>query len=267
MKAMRYLKKVDIGFDFFAERSAGARCVPVLTQSFSALRRRGRARARCHSRLIPACLHPTLMNRNPRTRRRFVSDRLLSQRAIAINPAVVVNIDVHNRRTLPEVKVEYIDGQKQEFGDGTTGVEIIKQIEETADKMMLDKLLQRCAAAPPTPPLCFARAFCSTPSLRGRESSQHQSAAHSSGRPRCWHTIERRSWREEEVVTEMDTQMIKSIIYGVGRRHKPKQSDRESLLAVFAPDLAGARDREIAKRREASSKRQEELAGAGVEHY
>ena len=76
-----------------------------------------------------------------------------------------------------------------------------------------------------------------------------------------------RTWREEEVVTEMDAQLIKSIIYGVGRRHKPRRSDRESLLAVFAPDLAEAREREIAKRREASKKHQEELAAAGVEHY
>eukprot|EP01043_Picozoa_sp_COSAG02_P048091 COSAG02_NODE_4687_length_5092_cov_2.075506_2_plen_66_part_00 len=65
----------------------------------------------------------------------------------------------------------------------------------------------------------------------------------------------------------MDAQLIKSIIYGVGRRHRPRKSDRESLLAVFAPDLAEARERDIAKRREASSKRQEELKSAGVEHY
>jgi hypothetical protein len=80
-------------------------------------------------------------------------------------------------------------------------------------------------------------------------------------------SIWRRPWRDEDVVTEMDAQLIKSIIYGVGRRHRPRKSDRESLLAVFAPDLAEARERDIVKRREASSKRQEELAATGVEHY
>lgn len=78
------------------------------------------------------------------TRCRYVADRLLSQKARAINPAVVVNVDVHNRRTLPEVKVEYIDGSKEDYGDGMTGVQIIDKIEETTSKMMLDKLLSRC---------------------------------------------------------------------------------------------------------------------------
>eukprot|EP01043_Picozoa_sp_COSAG02_P048090 COSAG02_NODE_4687_length_5092_cov_2.075506_1_plen_107_part_00 len=78
------------------------------------------------------------------TRRRYVADRLLSQKARAINPQVVVNVDVHNRRTLPEIKVEYIDGNKEEYGDGMTGVQIIDKIEETTSKMMLDKLLSRC---------------------------------------------------------------------------------------------------------------------------
>lgn len=65
----------------------------------------------------------------------------------------------------------------------------------------------------------------------------------------------------------MNAQLIKSIVYGVGRRHKPKKSDRESLLAVFAPDLAEDRQRGIIQRREASRKRQEDLVAAGVEHY
>ena len=41
----------------------------------------------------------------------------------------------------------------------------------------------------------------------------------------------------------MNAQLIRSIVYGVGRRHRPKKSDRESLLAVFAPDLAEERVR------------------------
>lgn len=74
---------------------------------------------------------------------RYVADRLLSQRARVMNPKIVVNIDVHNRRTKPEVKVEYIDGKTEEYGGGMTGVQIIDKIEETTDKMMLDKLLAR----------------------------------------------------------------------------------------------------------------------------
>ena len=31
MKGMRYLKRVDIGFDFFSGRSAGPRCAPMRT--------------------------------------------------------------------------------------------------------------------------------------------------------------------------------------------------------------------------------------------
>lgn len=65
----------------------------------------------------------------------------------------------------------------------------------------------------------------------------------------------------------MNAQLIRSIVYGVGRRHRPKKSDRESLLAVFAPDLAEDRARSIDHKREASRKRQEDLAAAGVEHY
>lgn len=82
--------------------------------------------------------------------RRYVADRLLSQKARAVNPAVVVNIDVHNRRTLPEVKVEYVDGSTAEYGDGMTGVQIIDKIEETTSNMMLDKLLERCDEMPPS---------------------------------------------------------------------------------------------------------------------
>lgn len=65
----------------------------------------------------------------------------------------------------------------------------------------------------------------------------------------------------------MDEPLINAIIYGVGRRHKPKQSDRESLLAVFETDLKEARERELKKRRDASRKRHEEQAAAGIEHY
>ena len=66
-----------------------------------------------------------------------------------LNPAVVVNVKVHNRRTLPEVTVEYIDGNKQEYSGGMTGVQIIDKIEETTSKMMLDKLLSRCGLYDP----------------------------------------------------------------------------------------------------------------------
>ena len=39
------------------------------------------------------------------------------------------------------------------------------------------------------------------------------------------------------------------------------------MLAVFAPDLAEARERELMQAREASSKLQDELKENGVEHY
>eukprot|EP01044_Picomonas_judraskeda_P002281 COSAG03_NODE_159_length_11381_cov_85.480057_5_plen_82_part_00 len=65
-----------------------------------------------------------------------------------LNPAVVVNVNVHNRRTLPEVKVQFIDGNTQEYSGGMTGVQIIDQIEQTTSKMMLDKLLSRCGLSP-----------------------------------------------------------------------------------------------------------------------
>ena len=53
----------------------------------------------------------------------------------------------------------------------------------------------------------------------------------------------------------------------VGRRHRPKRADREALKAVFAQDLAAAREKEVAKRRAEAAALQQKLADAGIEHF
>ena len=89
MNAIRYLSKAHVEFDFFAGRSASARCAPVCFRAYG----------------CPPC--PTCGAPEPAARRSYVIDRLTSAKTAAINPKCAVTVDVHNRRTDPVIKVAY----------------------------------------------------------------------------------------------------------------------------------------------------------------
>eukprot|EP01051_Picozoa_sp_SAG22_P014622 SAG22_NODE_1802_length_3535_cov_2.147846_2_plen_145_part_00 len=59
---------------------------------------------------------------------------------IQANPKCDINIDVHNRRTPPLVKVTYADGVEQSFANNeVAGHKIVEEIQQKADEIMLDR--------------------------------------------------------------------------------------------------------------------------------
>jgi hypothetical protein len=115
----------------------------------------------------PVCKPHTLpfINQPTAPRPRHVADRLTSAKTAAVNPKLAVSLDVHNRRTDPHIRVQYskpaslgmraprrtvltsrshpADGHEDNFDHSFNGPKIIAAIQQRADSMMLDRLMQR----------------------------------------------------------------------------------------------------------------------------
>ena len=109
-----------------------------------------------------------------------MADQLTSHKARAVNPACVVNVDVHNRRTPPSIRVEWTTGAVEEFDAGTNGPQIMAHLEQSAKDLQLEGLLKRCPSPAPPPPCAPPRA----PHARG--------PAGNGGRRRRWTSCRQR---------------------------------------------------------------------------
>lgn len=129
MNALRYISKVHIEFDFFYGKSAAARQAAPLGPPEPS------------SPAMPVTPRAAPRLAAARARRYFL-DRVTNPLTLKSNPKCDINIDVHNRRTPPLIKITYTDGVEHTFADNeTAGHKIDEIIQNKADRMMLDRLV------------------------------------------------------------------------------------------------------------------------------